>query len=167
MNCNILFWHESRFVVVCSKKSRQWACCQIRKIASCAGKVGTFSPPLRVRDPDMHHGTCVAGENVPGIPGASATRYFTYLSRGPCDMGLRLTGYQISNPGGWLHQRGPVKAFSIIQAMQPCKITMGEYILGVIVIGPLKPTALFDTKCYTCVAGAQCGLLNWYKGVDM
>ena len=50
-----------------------------------------------VSDPGMHHGTCVThvpwcmsgsetrggGENVPGIPGACATRYFTYLVRGP------------------------------------------------------------------------------------
>ena len=47
----------------------------------------------------MHHGTCVThvpwcipgsltggggGENAPGIPGACATRNFTYLARGPC-----------------------------------------------------------------------------------
>ena len=51
---------------------------------------------LLASDPDMHHGTwrtcrdacrdrwpAVAGENVPGIPGACATRYFTYLARGP------------------------------------------------------------------------------------
>ena len=64
---------------------------------------GTFSPPPRDSDPDMHHGTCVthvprcmpwsltiaisfeigSGENVPGIPGACATRHFTYLVRGP------------------------------------------------------------------------------------
>ena len=51
-----------------------------------------------VNDPGMHHGTCVThvpwcmsgsltcggGENVPGIPGACATRNFTYLVRGPC-----------------------------------------------------------------------------------
>ena len=50
-----------------------------------------------VSDPGMHHGTCVAhvpccmsgspirggGETVPGIPGACATRSFTYLARGP------------------------------------------------------------------------------------
>ena len=50
-----------------------------------------------VNDPDMHHGTCVThvpwclsgslirgdGENVPGIPGACATRNVTYLLRGP------------------------------------------------------------------------------------
>ena len=51
-----------------------------------------------VSDPSMHHYTCVThvpwrmsgslthsvGENVSGIPGAYATRNFTYLSRGPC-----------------------------------------------------------------------------------
>ena len=51
-----------------------------------------------VSDPDMHHATCVThvpwcmsvsltrggGENVPGIPGACATRKFTYLARVPC-----------------------------------------------------------------------------------
>ena len=50
-----------------------------------------------VSDPDMHHGTCVthvpwcmsvslnrsSRENVPGIPGACATRSFSYLARGP------------------------------------------------------------------------------------
>ena len=50
-------------------------------------------------DPGIHNGTCVTrvpwcmsrlltrsgGENVPGIPGACATRYFTYLARGPLD----------------------------------------------------------------------------------
>ena len=38
-----------------------WASCQIGKIA-CAhapGMPGRFSPPPRVSDPDMHHGTCV------------------------------------------------------------------------------------------------------------
>ena len=50
-----------------------------------------------VNDPGMHHGTCVThvpwcmsgslthsgGENVPGIPGACATRNFRYLVKGP------------------------------------------------------------------------------------
>ena len=50
-----------------------------------------------VSDPGMHHGTCVTqvpwcmsgsltsggGENVPSIPGACATRNFTYQARGP------------------------------------------------------------------------------------
>ena len=64
---------------------------------------GTFSPPPRVGDPDMHHGTCVTHvpwcilgsltsgflwsrwrKNVPSIPGACAKHNFTYLVRGPC-----------------------------------------------------------------------------------
>ena len=82
-----------------------WASCQIRKIAGCACAVnaGNVSPrrglqrkPL-VGDPGKHHSTCVThvpwcmsgsltrggGENVPGIPGACATRNFAYLARGP------------------------------------------------------------------------------------
>ena len=82
-----------------------WASSQIRKIAGCActGNAGNVftrhrrqGKPL-ISDPDMHHGTCVThvpwcmsgsltrggGENVPGIPGACATRKFTYLARGP------------------------------------------------------------------------------------
>ena len=70
---------------------------------ACAGNAGNVFPCHRlqrkplVSDPDMHHGTCVThvpwcmsgsltrddGENVPGIPGACATRNFTYLVRGP------------------------------------------------------------------------------------
>ena len=57
---------------------------------------------FQVSDPNMHHGTCVThvpwfmpgsltsgflwvggGENFAGIPGACATRLFTYLVRGP------------------------------------------------------------------------------------
>ena len=40
----------------------QWSYCQIPKIADCesTGKCRErFSPPPRVSDPDMHHGTCV------------------------------------------------------------------------------------------------------------
>ena len=50
-----------------------------------------------ISGPSLHQGTCVTrvpwcmsgpltragGENVPGIPGACATRNFTYLARGP------------------------------------------------------------------------------------
>ena len=39
----------------------QWVCYQVRKlrVAHMLGMPGTFSPPPRVNDPDMHHGTCV------------------------------------------------------------------------------------------------------------
>ena len=79
-----------------------WASYQIRKIAdcACAGNAWYIFPvtdikPL-VSNPYMHHDTCVkhvswcisgsltrgGGENVPGIPGACATRNFTYLVSG-------------------------------------------------------------------------------------
>ena len=55
-----------------------------------------ISNETAISDPGMHPGTCVThvlrcmsgslisggGENVPGIPGACATRNFTYLARG-------------------------------------------------------------------------------------
>ena len=70
---------------------------------ACTGNVGNVFPRHRlhrkplVSDPGMHHGTCVThvpwwmsgsltsggGGNVPGIPGACATRNVTYLARGP------------------------------------------------------------------------------------
>ena len=70
------------------------------RIAHAPGMPGTISPPSRVSDPDMHHGTCRThvswclpglavffevggGGNVPGIPGACATHNFTYLVRSP------------------------------------------------------------------------------------
>ena len=74
----------------------------ILRVARAPGMPGTFSPPPLVSDPDMHHGTCVTHVpwcmpgsvtsgflwsrwlgNVPGIPGACATRNFTHLVRGP------------------------------------------------------------------------------------
>ena len=73
------------------------------------GMPGMFTPPRRFSDPDMHHGTCVTHvswympgsltsgflwnrwrENVPGIPGACATRNFTYLVKGPCKLCVAL-----------------------------------------------------------------------------
>ena len=86
-------------------KVSPWASYQIRQIAgcACAGIPGNVSPRQRlqskllVSDPGMNHDTCVTHvpwcmsgsltrggeENAPGIPGACATRNFTYLARGP------------------------------------------------------------------------------------
>ena len=80
-----------------------WASYQISKISGCACAGNERFPRHRlnkkslVSDPGMHHGTCVThvswfmsgslgcggGKNVPGIPGACATRSFAYLVRGP------------------------------------------------------------------------------------
>ena len=61
----------------------------------------------------MHHNTCVThvpwcmlrsptragGENVPGIPGAGATRKFTYLARGPCRFVCRVIKLDLWSSG--------------------------------------------------------------------
>ena len=72
------------------------------RVALAPGIPGTFSPPPRISDPEMHHGTCVthvpwcmpgsltsgfiwrrSGKNVPDIPGACTICNFTHLVRGP------------------------------------------------------------------------------------
>ena len=60
-----------------------WVSCQIRKIAGAHAPEmpGTFSPPPRVSDPDMHHGTCVT--HVPWcMPGSLASGFLWSRSRG-------------------------------------------------------------------------------------
>ena len=83
------------------------------RVAHAPGMPATFPPPSTsekplVSDPGMHHGTCFThapwcmsgllthdgGENVPGIPGACATRNFEYLERGPWRH-IRVIAFQI------------------------------------------------------------------------
>ena len=58
-----------------------WASCQIRQIADAHAPrmPGTFSPPPRVSDPDMHHGTCVT--HVPWCMPGSLTNGFLWSRR--------------------------------------------------------------------------------------
>ena len=59
----------------------QWASYQIRKIAGthAPGMPGMFSPPPRVSDPDIHHGTCVT--HVPWYMPGSLTSGFLWSRR--------------------------------------------------------------------------------------
>ena len=91
------------------------------RVAHAPGMPATFSPTLPVRDPDMHHGTCVthvpwcmSGSLTSGFlwsrwrgkrsryPGACATRTFTYLVRGPCYTGPRYEESSILWSTVWL-----------------------------------------------------------------
>ena len=85
-------------------------------VAHATGLPETFSPPPRVSDPDMHHGTCVT--HVPWcMPGSltsgflwsrwrgKRTRDFAYLVRGPCTSNIF----------------PEVKAFAPL--LRPCKCT--------------------------------------------
>ena len=104
-------WHhdDARFSVVSFPVTpwpRQGALTRYPRllVVRAPGMPGTFSPPPTskktvVSDPGIHHGTCAThwpwcmsgsltrgvGENVPGIPGACATRNFAYLIRGPLE----------------------------------------------------------------------------------
>ena len=70
---------ESSISILSSLSGYQWwASCQIRKlrVAHAPGMPGTLSPPTRVRDPDMHHGTCVT--HVPWCMPGSLTSGFIW-----------------------------------------------------------------------------------------
>ena len=97
--CPVTPWHGNA-----SRTTGAWTSYQIRKIVgcACAGNAGNVFPasdfkrncwlaiPTCItarasrtcRDACRDRWPAVAGENVPGIPGACATRYFTYLARG-------------------------------------------------------------------------------------
>ena len=78
-------------------------------VARALGMPGTFSPPPRVSDPDMHHDTCVTHvpwcmpgpfevggvENVPGIPGSWATRISLNLIKGYIDYSIYPLKYMV------------------------------------------------------------------------
>ena len=55
------FYGDCVSMLILFGKVASWASCKIRKIAGAhaPGMPGTFSPPPRVSDPDMHHGTYV------------------------------------------------------------------------------------------------------------
>ena len=77
-----------------------------------------------VSDPGIHHGTCFAGsrirgggENVPGIPGACATRNFAYLVRGP------YTWLEIKDRKGNLAEKMPYHYGDVIMSAMASQIT--------------------------------------------
>ena len=106
-----IWWSEYRRICACLSGQGPRTAAGIQRMgflpvklrdAHAPGMSGTFSPPQRVSNPDMHHGTCVthvpwcmpgsltSGSlwsrwwgNVPVIPDACATRNFTHLVRGP------------------------------------------------------------------------------------
>ena len=65
-------WPTARLNMWDTHNCCPWASYQIRKIAHVPWCMSRYL-------------TCGGGDNVLGIPGACATRNFTYLVRGPCD----------------------------------------------------------------------------------
>ena len=79
-HCNAILFlqllHQAKQKQLQADVSHQWASCQIIKLrfAHAPGMQGTFSPPPRVSDPDMHHSTCVT--HVPWCMSGSLTSGF-------------------------------------------------------------------------------------------
>ena len=94
-----IWWHHHAFVTLMIGLLPDTQNCELCMRRECLERFPRHrlqKKPL-ISDPDMHHGTCIThvpwcmsgsltrggGENDPGIPGACATRNFTYLARGP------------------------------------------------------------------------------------
>ena len=72
-------------------------------VAQAAGMPETFSPPLRVSDPDKHHGTCVT--HVPWCISGSLTSGFLWNRwRGKCSRHSR----RMDNPQFFLSGKRPM-----------------------------------------------------------
>ena len=101
MSCNDLtIWQGTRSITSAMGLLLDTQNCGLRMRRECRERFPRhwLQRKALVSDPGMHHGTCVThvpwcisgsltrggGENVPGIPGACATRNFAYLVRGPC-----------------------------------------------------------------------------------
>ena len=104
-----------------------WTPFQIRKIESyaCAGNAGNISPPPRVSDPDMHHGTCVT--HVPWCMSGSLTSGFLWSRwRGKRSRHSR----RMHNPQFYISGKRPMECdehifLSLIQLLYqvlPCRL---------------------------------------------
>ena len=121
--------HEGRRIWVCccillhSKKSwfislrrlaswNQWASWQVRKIAgcACAGNAGTFSPPQRINDPDMHHGTYVT-HVLWCVPGSLTSIFLWSRCREKCSRHSRRT----RNPQFYVSGKRPMVQDDLLQ----------------------------------------------------
>ena len=76
--CSIPPWEHFSGWALVAWGYMAWASCQIRNIAvaHAPGMPATFSPPPRVKDHDMHHGTCVT--HVPWCMPGSLTIGFLW-----------------------------------------------------------------------------------------
>ena len=87
---------------------RQWAFARYVKlrVGHAPGMPGTFSPPLRVSDPDMHHGTCVT--HVPRCTLGSLTSGLVWIRwRGKCSRHFR----RMRNPQFGVSGKRPMAFF--------------------------------------------------------
>ena len=79
------------------------------RVAHALGMPGTFSPPPRVSDPDMHHGTCVT--HVPWcMPGSPTSGFLWSQWRGKRSRHSR----RMRNPPFWVSAKRPIETLRYV-----------------------------------------------------
>ena len=78
------------------------------RVARALGMSGTFSPPLQVSDPDIHHGTRVT--HVPWCMPGSITSSFLWSSR---------YSRRMRNPQFWVFGKRPMRQFLYVNPSKP------------------------------------------------
>ena len=87
------------------------------QVAHAPGMPGTFSPPPRVRDPDMHHGTCVT--HVPWcMSGSLNSGFFWSQWRGKCSRHSR----HMRNPHFYVSGKRPMALVVPVKQISLLKI---------------------------------------------
>ena len=151
---------------------------QLRVVVHVPGIPGTLPPPPRVSDPDKHHGTrmthvpwCMPGSltsgvlwnrwrgNVPSIPGACATRNFTYLARGPFNGGKRCSLLTFCTCSSMQTDRPNLDDVS--STSTPFEASVPEYFAS--------PRPHLHSKPFVCSAsiGNRCGSRGFRLSSDM
>ena len=93
------------------------------RVAHALGMPGTFSPSLRVSDPDMHNGACVT--HVPWcMPGSFITGFLWNQWRGKCSRHSR----RMRNPQ--FHVSGKRLMVSLLSCPSYCAIPEATYRFG-------------------------------------
>ena len=81
------------------------------RVAHAPGMLGTFSPSLRVSDPDMHHGTCLT--HVPWcMPGSLTSGFLWSRWRGKRSRHSR----SMRNPQFYVSGKRPMECFFTLQS---------------------------------------------------
>ena len=143
------------------KLQHQWASCQISKIVGvhAPGMPGTFSPPSRVSDSDMHLGTCVT--HVPWCMPGSLTSGFLWIRR----RGETFPTFPVhAHPQFYLSGKRPIASYAPLNHYSDVIMSaMASHIIGVSIVYPIV-SICFHLMASSCDNNKHSGYgLNTYQ----
>ena len=94
------------------------------RVANAPGTPGTFSPPPRVSDPGIHHGTCVTQVSC-CMPGSLNSDFLWIRWRGKCSRHSR----RMRNPQFYVSGERPIHCYN--QIWVPCKHVAGIWMFRI------------------------------------